>query len=217
LLLLWPMSLEKASFGPVLRASRERKGITLGQIAAETKLAAELWADLEDNNLSRWPRQIYARSYVRDYALRVGLDADETVNEFCRLFPEWGERRAELVLRRQAAIVDHNLDWEDLPTKEQRRATDRIGGPPTIFWRHRARILGAVFDLGVTLFYGYAGVLLGFSLWRSLAVAAITYHAAATLFSSRGFGLKVSESLIRIVSALPAARRLFVSSHAENA
>lgn len=211
------MRLEKASFGPVLRASRERKGITLGQIAAETKLAAELWADLEDNNLSRWPRQIYARSYVRDYALRVGLDADETVNEFCRLFPEWGERRAELVLRRQAAIVDHNLDWEDLPTKEQRRATDRIGGPPTIFGRHRARILGAVFDLGVTLFYGYAGVLLGFSLWRSLAVAAITYHAAATLFSSRGFGFKVSESLIRIVSALPAARRLFVSSHAENA
>ena len=51
------MRLEKETFGPVLRASRERKGITLDQIAIETKLGVELWADLEDNNLSRWPRQ----------------------------------------------------------------------------------------------------------------------------------------------------------------
>ena len=72
------MRLEKATFGPVLRAARERRGVSLAQIAAETKLGVELWADLEDSNLSRWPRQIYARSYVRDYALRIGMDADES-------------------------------------------------------------------------------------------------------------------------------------------
>src|SRR5260221_6646005 len=88
------MRLEKDTFGPILRSARERRGISLKQIAAETKLGVELWADLEDNNLSRWPRQIYARSYLRDYALRVGMEPDEVVNEFCRLFPEWGDRRA---------------------------------------------------------------------------------------------------------------------------
>src|ERR1700737_4894168 len=113
--LLRRMRLEKETFGPVLRASRERRGITLEQIAAETKLGSELWADLEDNNLSRWPRQIYARSYVRDYALRVGLDAEDTVNEVCRLFPEWGDRRAERLIRRQAAIVAHVLHGKNLP------------------------------------------------------------------------------------------------------
>jgi cytoskeletal protein RodZ len=211
------MRLEKETFGPVLRAARERKGIALEQIAAETKLGVELWADLEDGNLSRWPRQIYARSYVRDYALRIGLDADEAVNEFCRLFPEWGDRRAERLMRQQAAIVNHDLDWEDLPTKEQRRASDRSSGMPTIFGRHRARIIAAVFDLLVTLLYAYSGVLLGFALWRSLAFAAITYNTVATLFSSRGFGLRVADSLIRVVSALPVARRLLVSSRVEGA
>src|SRR5437667_5225607 len=119
------MKPEKASFGPRLRAARERRGVTLAQIASETKLGVELWADLEDNNLSRWPRQIYARSYVRDYALRVGMDADEVVNEFCRLLPEWGDRGAEKLIRGQAAIINHDLTWQDLPTKEQRRASDR--------------------------------------------------------------------------------------------
>ena len=38
--------LEKETFGPVLRAARERKGVTLTQLAAETKLSAELWEAL---------------------------------------------------------------------------------------------------------------------------------------------------------------------------
>ena len=211
MLLLQRMRLEKETFGPVLRASRERRGITLRQMAAETKLGSELWADLEDNNLSRWPRQIYARSYVRDYALRVGLDADDTVNEFCRLFPEWGDRRAEKLIRRQAAIVDHDLDWEDLPAKGNRRASDMRPGLPTILGRHRARIFVAIFDLAVTSLCGYSGGLLGFGFWGFLAFAAVSYNMVATLCSTRGFGLRVADSLIRFVSAMPAARRLLVS------
>src|SRR5439155_6029595 len=107
----------------------------------------ELWTDLEDSNLSRWPRQIYARSYVRDYALRVGLDPEEIVNEFCRLFPEWGDRRAEKLIRGQAAIINHDLTWQDLPTKEQRRASDRAAqGAPSILARHRTRIVAVAVD-----------------------------------------------------------------------
>ena len=102
--------LEKETFGPVLRAARERRGVTLKQLAAETKLSVELWEALEDSNLSRWPKRVFARSYVRDYAQRVGLDADEVVNEFCRLFPEWGDRRAEHVIREKAQIIAHDLD-----------------------------------------------------------------------------------------------------------
>ena len=129
------MRLEKETFGPVLRAARERRGITLKQLAAETKLSVELWEALEENDLTRWPKRVFARSYVRDYAMRVGLDADEVVNDFCRLFPEWGDRRAERVIREKAEIIAHDLEWEDLPTPQQRRATDRGGharyGGPT--------------------------------------------------------------------------------------
>jgi hypothetical protein len=209
------MRLEKASFGPVLRAARERRGVSLAQIAAETKLGVELWADLEDNNLSRWPRQIYARSYVRDYALRVGMDGDEIVNEFCRLFPEWGDRRAEKLIRGQAAIINHDLTWQDLPTRERRRASDRASqGTPTLFIRHRTRIIAAGVDLTVTLGIGWLVSLSGLPFWPSLAVTAVTYGAAATLLSTHGFGMIASEGLIRIAGAMPAAKRRLVSSRA---
>jgi transcriptional regulator with XRE-family HTH domain len=210
------MRLEKQTFGPVLRAARERRGITLKQIAAETKVGTELWAALEENNLSAWPKQIYARSYVRDYAMRIGLDADEVVNEFCRLFPEWGDRRAEKLMRGHARIVSHQLDWEDLPTPEQRRASDRAGGSPGILSRHRARILGAVFDLTVIAGLAGLGLLLEFGLWPSLAVAAAGYTTVCTLFLGRSFGLIVSEWTLKILKSMPVARRL-ISSRVEGA
>jgi len=208
------MRLEKATFGPMLRAARERRGVSLAQIASETKLGMELWADLEDNNLSRWPRQIYARSYVRDYAIRVGMDADETVNEFCRLFPEWGDRRAEKLIRGQAAIINHDLTWQDLPTKERRRASDRSGATPSFFGRHRTRIVAAGVDLSAILGITGIAVMLRAPFWPSLGIAATAYVMAATLFSANGFGVAAAEWLIRVVSAMPAAKRRLVSSRA---
>lgn len=209
------MRLEKQTFGPMLRAARERRGVSLAQIAAETKLGVELWSELEDNNLSRWPKQIYARSYVRDYALRVGMDADEVVNEFCRLFPEWGDRRAERLIRGQAAIINHDLTWQDLPTKEQRRASDRAAQTKaSIFMRHRTRILAAAVDIKAIGILSYVAALLGAPFWPSLAIVALAYGAAATLFSANGFGFVVSEWLIRVVSSMPAARRRLISSRA---
>lgn len=211
------MRLEKETFGPVLRAARERRGVTLKQLAAETKLSAELWSSLEESDLSRWPKRVFARSYVRDYALRVGLDPDEVVNEFCRLFPEWGDRRAESVIREKAEIIAHELEWEDLPTPHQRRATDRVRSQaPGFMARHRVRFIGAVLDLQVTVTLGVIGKLLGLALWPAIAVAAISYSALATALLGRSPGLVAAEGIVRLIRALPSARRL-MSSRAQRA
>jgi hypothetical protein len=209
--------LEKETFGPVLRAARERKGVTLKQLAAETKLSAELWESLEENDLTRWPKRVFARSYVRDYAMRVGLDADDVVNEFCRLFPEWGDRRAERVIREKAQIIAHDLEWEDLPAPQQRRATDRGNGQaPGFLVRHRVRILGLAIDALAMLGAGGVGLLLGAGYWGPTAIAALAYSLAGTAFLGRSFGLVASESLLRALGGMPAARRL-ASSRAQNA
>lgn len=212
------MRLDRHSFGPVLRAARERRGVTLSQLARETKLSAELWEGLEDNDLSRWPKRVFARSYVRDYALRVGLDADEVVNEFCRLFPEWGDRRAEPVIREKAEIIAHDLEWEDLPAPQQRRASDRAhGAVPGFFGRHHTRIIAVALDLSAMLSLGYGGVVWGgFRYWPSLAVASVAYSVLATSLLGRSFGMLTSEWGIRMIKSLPMARRL-ISSRAESA
>jgi transcriptional regulator with XRE-family HTH domain len=209
--------LEKETFGPVLRAARERKGVTLKQLAAETKLSVELWESLEENDLTRWPKRVFARSYVRDYALRVGLDADEVVNEFCRLFPEWGDRRAERVIREKAQIIAHELDWEDLPTPRQRRATDHAASQvPGWLARHRVRILGVAIDVPAMLGIGLAGSMLGVNYWVSTAVATVAYSTLATVFLGRSLGVFAAEWIVRALKAMPATRRL-VSSHTQNA
>jgi transcriptional regulator with XRE-family HTH domain len=204
--------LEKETFGPVLRAARERRGVTLKQLAEETKLSVELWASLEENDLTRWPKRVFARSYVRDYALRVGLDADEVVNDFCRLFPEWGDRRAERVIREKAEIIAHDLEWEDLPAPQQRRATDRaLSHAPGLLARHRARIIGVALDLQVTLGAGLAGRLLGLDYWVTTAVAAVAYSTLATMFLGRSLGIAAAEWLLRTLKSLPSARRILPS------
>src|ERR1700730_3385491 len=99
-------------FGPNLRRMRMQRCITIEQIAAATKVSASLWSALERNDLSRWPTGIYARAYVRAYALEIGADPEVTVDEFCRSFPT-GDRRAGRVVREQAALIGHDLRWKD--------------------------------------------------------------------------------------------------------
>jgi transcriptional regulator with XRE-family HTH domain len=208
--------LEKETFGPVLRAARERKGVTLKQLAAETKLSVELWEALEENDLTRWPKRVFARSYIRDYATRVGLDADEVVNDFCRLFPEWGDRRAERVIREKAEIIAHDLEWEDLPTPHQRRSSDRGAGAPGFLARNRVRIAGTTVDLVAMLGLGLTGALFGVSYWVTATVSAVAYSTLATALLGRSFGLVAAEWLFRTLGAMPATRRLW-SSRAQSA
>lgn len=82
------------------------------QIAESTNIAQDLLEGLERNDFGDWPVGIFARAYVRQYAYAIGVDPDSTVDEFCRFFPE-GDRRAEGVIREQAAMLGHELQWDD--------------------------------------------------------------------------------------------------------
>ena len=103
---------ERDTFGPRLRRERERRGISLETIATLTNVSVELWIGLESNDLSRWPKGIFARAFIRDYARAVGLDANEVVDDFCRLFP-LGDRRAVPLIREQAKLIGHDATVED--------------------------------------------------------------------------------------------------------
>ena len=211
------MRLEKETFGPVLRAARERRGVTLRQLAAETKLSVELWEALEDNNLERWPKRVFARSYIRDYAERIGLEPDEVVNEFCRLFPEWGDRRAERVIREKAQIIAHDLTWEDLPAPQNRRSSDRAASAaPGFFGRNRTRLIAIAIDANVVLGAANVARAAGFGFWPSTAIAAVAYSSLSTFFTGRTFGLVASEWILRTLQSMRGGRRV-LSSRTENA
>ena len=73
-------------FGKTLRAAREAKGYTIGQIAEVTRLMASMVEDLEKEDFSRIAAPIYGRGFVKLYCEAVGLDPKPLVAEFMEIF-----------------------------------------------------------------------------------------------------------------------------------
>jgi cytoskeleton protein RodZ len=73
--------------GRTLREARERRGVSLRQIANATKIAIGALEALERNDISRLPGGIFSRAFVRSYAIEVGLDPDATMQDFIAQFP----------------------------------------------------------------------------------------------------------------------------------
>jgi hypothetical protein len=77
---------DRRAFGERLKRRRERAGVTLAKISQSTKVPVALFAGLEAGDCSRWPTGLFARAYVRGYAEAIGLNGDETVEEFVAAF-----------------------------------------------------------------------------------------------------------------------------------
>ena len=75
------------SFGARLRDARERRGVSLRQIANATKISVVVLEALERNDISRLPGGIFGRGFVRSYAIEVGLDPEATIQDFIAQFP----------------------------------------------------------------------------------------------------------------------------------
>lgn len=74
-----------SEFGLQLKQARERRGISLRQIASATKISTGALEALERGDFSRLPGGIFSRAFVRAYAIEVGLDPEETVRQYTEL------------------------------------------------------------------------------------------------------------------------------------
>ena len=118
-----------------LRRHRQKSRVSLEEIAAETRVKRELLEALENNDLSRWPRGVYARAWIRAYATSVGLDPIDTVDEFCRLFPH-GDRRAGVTIQDIASIIAAPSGYRDEfnHPEDRRRPNPEVTASPRPAW-----------------------------------------------------------------------------------
>jgi cytoskeleton protein RodZ len=70
------------SFGEKLKLEREKRKITLEQIASSTKIGARMLQALEEDRFNQLPGGIFNKGFVRAYSRFVGLDEDQTVAEY---------------------------------------------------------------------------------------------------------------------------------------
>lgn len=166
------------TFGSKLKSLRVKRGVTLEETSACTKLGVDLWEAMERGDFSAWPKGIYARSYLRAYSNLVGLDADQVIDDFCRLMPEQGDRRRDAVVRGQAEIVGHQFapSGDSLPpgvVKDRRRSVPTPALPKTA----DLRIVAALVDQGLVIACAAAvGYAEPRAFWPALAIIAVLYH-----------------------------------------
>ena len=127
-------------FGSRLREARERRGITLRQIANATKISVGVLDALERNDISRLPGGIFGRAFVRSYAVEVGLDPEATIRDFMAhlVGGHLGEER-----RRGAHSTPSTVS--DQPTRGRRRPIPKPALP--IESRHRRAFTASDFYL----------------------------------------------------------------------
>jgi cytoskeletal protein RodZ len=73
--------------GELLRAARERQGLTLEQVSRDTKIPRKHLEAIEQGNLAALPGPFYQRAQIRTYALAVRLDPGLVVARLERKAP----------------------------------------------------------------------------------------------------------------------------------
>src|SRR5699024_5228144 len=68
--------------GERLKEAREEKGLSLEDIQQKTKIQNRYLQAIEEDNLDDLPGKFYARAFIKEYALAVGLDPTELLEGF---------------------------------------------------------------------------------------------------------------------------------------
>jgi hypothetical protein len=81
----WTIESQRApQVGEILQTARERKGIDLVRAERETKIRARHLVALERGDLDDLPAPVYAKGFLRNYSLYLGLDPDEMISRWRR-------------------------------------------------------------------------------------------------------------------------------------
>ena len=133
------MSVVETEIGPTLREARIRRKIDLVEIEQQTKIRVRYLRALENEEWDLLPGPTYTRSFIRTYALALGLDGERLADDF----------------RRQEEEAARELSGGREPAPRQPRLPREGDGP-----RYRSVLIGALAVLaliGILIVLGLTG------------------------------------------------------------
>jgi transcriptional regulator with XRE-family HTH domain len=178
--------MDEEFLGRRLRSERERRQITLESIAVNTKINISLLRDLERDDVSHWPSGIFRRAFIRSYAAAIGLDPDETANEFLERHPD---------VEQLAAIAALAAKGERPKPRQKPVLRLTLADTPKPFSggqflkKAGARLKAAGWDCAATLTLGLIAFLVLGSFWTPLAVVTLCYYAGGILILGNSPGV----------------------------
>jgi cytoskeletal protein RodZ len=73
-------------FGTSFRKSRESLNLSIDKIAEETRINSRFLEAIENERFDLLPGGIFTRGFIRTYAVRLGLDPEEAIQGYEKLF-----------------------------------------------------------------------------------------------------------------------------------
>lgn len=164
------------SFGARMRHERERKKISIAEIAESTKILGALLEGLENDDVSRWPDGFYRRAFMRAYAAAIGLDPEVTVKEFLEQFPDPEDK--------PLPVAEKTVSRTDAG-----RASMRVAAPSAGAWFSEGalvkgiglRCFAAAVDLFVLSVMGLALYAVLGMFWAPMCLATAAYYSVSIL------------------------------------
>jgi flagellar biosynthesis protein FlhG len=74
--------------GAALRGFREARGVSLGEIAAASKVGVRFLEYIEQDRHADLPAPVYLRGFVQEYARCVGLEPGSTAEAYLARVPK---------------------------------------------------------------------------------------------------------------------------------
>ena len=107
---------EPITVGQELKSARERMGMTLSELAAETRVPMRHMESIEQSEFSALPGHTYTVGFVRSYARALGLDDVAVVNALRAELSSGGHERYEAPLQNYdptdpARVPSKTLAW----------------------------------------------------------------------------------------------------------
>ncbi|GGW86471.1 RodZ domain-containing protein [Alteromonas halophila] len=100
-----------ASPGRLLKAGREKQGLSQQQVADKLFLKAEQIDNLEQDRIDEKTSVTFTRGYIRNYAKQLGLSQEEVIAEFDRLHSSSKQTAKLQSFSRRVAKQNHDDRW----------------------------------------------------------------------------------------------------------
>jgi cytoskeletal protein RodZ len=105
------------TLGEKLRQAREARGLTLGQVADQTRISAQYLESIENDDYRPLPGGIFNKGFVKSFAKSVGVNEQEALMDYNRqVTGSEAGREEELKVYRPQVLTDDRNSGSMVPT-----------------------------------------------------------------------------------------------------
>lgn len=105
------------TLGEKLRQAREERGVSISEVAEQTRISAQYLGCIENDDYRTLPGGIFNKGFVKSFAKVVGIDEQEALQDYAQLIANQGSPVAdEPKTYRSEVMTDDRSSSSSLPT-----------------------------------------------------------------------------------------------------